>query len=59
MQTQHGRVLTWKPVDTDFVLREIHKYLEYNSKSIDLYMLKSYNYIMKIEHTGSTKRYYK
>ena len=46
MQIQYGRVAFWKFVDIDFLWREIQKYLEYNSKSIELYMLKSYNYIM-------------
>ena len=48
---------TWK--SSDFLWRQIQEYLEYNSKSIDLYMLKSYNYIMKILHRGRMERYYK
>ena len=42
--------MTWKPVNTDFCVKgNIKNIWNIIVKSIDLYMLKSYNYIMKIE----------
>ena len=59
MQIQHGIVAFWKFVDIDFLWREIQKYLECKSKSIEVCMLKNYNYMIKIGYTCHMKRYYK